>query len=158
MPCSAFAVSWQPPTSSCTDSPACGHGPEVGHLVAEGKRVEWNGVDVVAATGDEGRRLRRQRRSLWLTYAIAGRIIEEPTWALDLTTKNIECMQAATKGRPLRWLDEWSRMLQGPLERLLLDFTSPSPRGRELRQNAPFAGVLDDAERLNILARWKEST
>ena len=50
------------------------------------------------------------------------------------------------------WLQEWARLLDGPLVELLTALTSPTPRSRELRQNSPFAGVLTDAERLAVLA------
>lgn len=100
---------------------------------------------------------RDQRRSLWLSYAVAGRIVEDPQRARLLAVANLEQMAAASRGRPSRWLAEWSDLLAGPLERLLRDYTSHSPRGRELRQNAPFAGLLTDAERAAVLENWKRS-
>ena len=100
---------------------------------------------------------RDQRRSLWLAYAIAGRIVEDPQQARLLAEANLEQMAAASKGRPSRWLAEWANLLSGTLERLLYDYTSHSPRGRELRQNAPFAGLLSSAERAAVLENWKRS-
>lgn len=100
---------------------------------------------------------RDQRRSLWLSYAIAGRIVEDPQKAAVVAEANLQQMTTASKGRPSRWAAEWAELLAGPLERLLHDYTSPSPRGRELRQNAPFAGLLTDTERAKILANWKRS-
>jgi excisionase family DNA binding protein len=100
---------------------------------------------------------RDQRRSLWLAYAIAGRIVEDPQRARLLAAANLEQMAVASKGRPARWVAEWADLLSGPLERLLHDYTSHSPRGRELRQIAPFAGLLTDAERAAVLENWKHS-
>lgn len=100
---------------------------------------------------------RDQRRSLWLAYAVAGRIVEDPQRARLLAAANLEQMASASKGRPSRWLAEWANLLAGPLERLLDHYTSRSPRGRELRQNAPFAGLLTDTERAAVLENWKRS-
>ena len=103
------------------------------------------------------RMTRDQRRSLWLAYAVAGRIVEDPLEARAVAAANLEKMSTASKGRPSRWLDEWAELLDGPLDRLLYDYTSRSPRSRELRQNAPFAGLLSDAEREKVLTSWKRS-
>ncbi|HXH59413.1 hypothetical protein [Iamia sp.] len=51
----------------------------------------------------------------------------------------------------VRWLEEWARLLDGPIEKALATLTSISPGARELRQNNPFAGVLPDETRQPIL-------
>jgi hypothetical protein len=56
----------------------------------------------------------------------------------------------------VRWLDEWERLLHGSLIQLLTQLTSPSPKGRELRQNSPFAGVVDEQTRSQVLEAWAE--
>jgi hypothetical protein len=48
-------------------------------------------------------------------------------------------------------LQQWQVLLDGPLDDLLEVLTSPTPRARELRQNAPFADVLSDEERAAVL-------
>jgi len=48
-------------------------------------------------------------------------------------------------------------LLDGPIEQLVQDYTSPSLRGRKLRQNAPFAGLVTDNERVSVLEAWKRS-
>ncbi len=98
---------------------------------------------------------RDQRRSLWLAHAIAGRIVENPERALEVGASNLERMSQSARGSAARWLSEWEQLLAGPIERLIMEYTSPSPRGRELRQNAPFAGLLTDGERQNVLASWR---
>jgi len=100
---------------------------------------------------------RDQQRSLWLAYAVAGRIAQDPPHALELATKNLATMTSASRGRRSRWLEEWAALIDGPIDRLLLDYTSPTPRGRELRQNAPYAGLLSESEREMVLAGWKQS-
>jgi hypothetical protein len=62
-------------------------------------------------------------------------------------------MRASTAGGSSAvWLDEWERLLDGPLPELLTALTSPSPPSRELRQMTPFAGVLTVEERQRVLA------
>jgi len=56
----------------------------------------------------------------------------------------------------VQWLDEWERLIRGPAHRLLTELTAPSPKGRELRQNMPFAGVVDDEERRKVLEAWSK--
>lgn len=99
---------------------------------------------------------RDQRRSLWLAYAIAGRLVADPTTALETARTNLEAMRQSARGRTLSWLDEWERLLNGPLPAVLDAMTSRSPHGRDLRQNSPFAGVLSEAERAEVLEAWKK--
>ena len=98
---------------------------------------------------------RDQRRSLWLAYAVAGRIVADPNKAGRLAFENLERMRTTSRGQARRWLDEWERLLHGPVDKLLAALVSPSPKGRELRQNSPFAGVLSEAERADVLAAWQ---
>ena len=65
-------------------------------------------------------------------------------------------MRRTSRGQPRRWLEEWDQLLDGPLERLLSVLTSLSPRARELRQNSPFAGLLLEGERKQVLLAWRE--
>ena len=92
-----------------------------------------------------------QRRSLYLAYAVAGKLVQDPG-LVDVARQNLERMRDRhTRGRPAQWLRQWQELLDGPLDQLLMALTSPSQRSRELRQNSPFAGVLTDAERLAAL-------
>jgi hypothetical protein len=54
---------------------------------------------------------------------------------------------ASPRGSARVWLDEWDKLLEGPISRTLETLTSRTQRARELRQNSPFAGVLTDQER-----------
>ena len=98
---------------------------------------------------------RDQRRSLWLAYAVAGRIVADPNEATRLAFENLERMRTTSRGQARRWLDEWERLLRGPVDKLLATLVSSSPKSRELRQNSPFAGVLSGAERAELLAAWQ---
>jgi excisionase family DNA binding protein len=111
--------------------------------------------DVEAIRTRTQRLTRDQRRSLWLAYAVAGRIVADPARAKKLARANLERMRASTRGQARRWLDEWDGLLNGPIDNLLATFVSPSPKGRELRQNSPFAGLLTESARTEVLDAWK---
>jgi excisionase family DNA binding protein len=111
--------------------------------------------DVEAIRTRTNRLTRDQQRSLWLAYATAGEIVKDPLLAIDLAEKNLKDMRQASRGQTRRWLEEWEKLLGGPIERLLQALVSPSPKSRELRQNSPFAGLLSTKERALVLDAWR---
>lgn len=111
--------------------------------------------DIEALRNRTERLTRDQQRSLWLAYAVAGRIVSDPARAFRIARHNLSTMQPVVRGSAANWLDEWHRLLDGPVERLLTEYTSRNLRGRELRQHSPFATVLTDHERANVLAQWR---
>lgn len=113
--------------------------------------------DVEAIRTRTQRLTRDQRRSLWLAYAVAAQVVEDPGRALAAARANLARMRKAARGQAKRWLDEWERLLDGPVEDVLDSLTSRSPKGRELRQNSPFAGLLSDEERARVLAAWRST-
>lgn len=113
-------------------------------------------VDVESLRDRTLRLTRDQRRSLWLGFAIAGRVVADPHGARSVARRNVRMMRANARGQALSWLDEWDRLLDAPVEELLAALTSRSPRSRDLRQNSPFAGVLSESERERVLASWSE--
>jgi len=119
------------------------------------RRVKRSDVEALRARTQ--RLTRDQRRSLWLAYATAGRIVEDPESARSLALTNLERMRATSRGQARRWIDDWDHLLQGSIDRLLMVLVSPSPQSRELRQNSPFAGLLDETERSRILHAWERS-
>lgn len=121
--------------------------------VGRHRRVRRGDVDALRTRTD--RLTRDQRRSLWLAYATAGRIVEDPDRARAIGRGNLTKMRSATRGQARRWLDEWTRLLDGPVDRMLDALTSRTPRGRELRQNAPFAGLVNASQRERALASWR---
>lgn len=98
---------------------------------------------------------RDQRRSLWPADATAGKIAVDPDGCLEIARKNLRAMRTRSRGESRKWLDEWERLLDGSIDRLLDVCTSRSLRGRELRQNSPFAGVLGPDERERALEAWQ---
>jgi len=100
---------------------------------------------------------RDQLRSLWLSQAVAGALVRDPEVVLALAHQNLPRMREVSgRGQGGRWLDEWKQLLDGPVEGVLEALTSRSPRSRELRQNSPFAGVLDADDRLKVLEAYHQ--
>ena len=98
---------------------------------------------------------RDQERSLWLGHAIAGKLVTNPAGVLGRARANLARLQDLhPRGQARRWLDEWGRLLSGSPAAVLDALTSRSLRARELRQNSPFAGVLSDEERQQVLAAF----
>ena len=122
--------------------------------VGKHRRVRLGDIDAIRTRTD--RMTRDQKRSLWLAYAVAGRIVADPVRARSLARANLDRMRRTSRGQPRRWLEEWDQLLEGPLERLLSVLTSLSPRARELRQNSPFAGLLLEGEHKQVLLAWRE--
>ena len=109
--------------------------------------------DVEALQAGTRRMTRDQRRSLWLGHAIAGKLVTDPQRTLSVARENLARLQEANpRGGTARRLAEWQRLLDGSAREILDALTSSSPRARELRQNTPFAGVLSDEERQQVLA------
>jgi excisionase family DNA binding protein len=111
--------------------------------------------DVDAVRNRTARMTRDQLRSLWLSHAVAGYVVRDPERTLGLARRNLDAMLAlAARGSAKVWLSEWKQLLDGPVEGVLETLTSRSPRARELRQNTPFAGVLSERERREVLSGY----
>ena len=111
--------------------------------------------DLEALTSRTERLRREDRRSLWLAYATAGKIVSDPSVTIERARHQIDLMRPTARGQARLWIDDWSQLLDGPIETLLATLTDPSLRGREMRQNSPFAGLLNDDERAAIIAHWR---
>ena len=115
-------------------------------MVGRHRRVTRH--DVEALRAGTRRWTRDQLRSLWLSHAVAARLVEDPQGVLARARINLKRMFAdSARGSTKIWLKKWEQLLEGPIEGVLDALTSRSPISRELRQNSPFAGVLSDAER-----------
>jgi excisionase family DNA binding protein len=115
-------------------------------------------ADVEALRTRTQRLTRDQERSLWLGYATAGKLVADPAAVVEKARHNLARLRVVhTRGASRRWLDEWERLLSGPVDRVLDVLTSRTPRARELRQNSPFAGVLTEAERRSVLSAFNSA-
>jgi len=112
--------------------------------------------DVEALRTRTTRLTRDQMLSLWLSHAVAGRLVQDPDGTLRSARQNLTRMLAGSaRGSAKVWLQQWVDLLGGPIEDVLEALTSRSPRSRELRQNSPFAGVLTDQQRQTALRAFK---
>ncbi len=111
-------------------------------------------ADASRVVHDRTRMSRDQRRSLWLAHAIAGELVARPDFVIERARHNLRAVQV--KGARA-WNEEWQRLLDGPIEPILSALTSTSLRSRELRQNSPFAGVLTDERRNEVLTAFSNS-
>jgi excisionase family DNA binding protein len=122
-------------------------------FVTTGTHRRVRRADVEALRTRTQRLTRDQNRSLWLGYAIAGKLVADPSGVSEKARKNLALLKRVhSGGSSSRWLAEWEKLLDGPEEGVLEVLTSRTPRARELRQNSPFAGVLTEQERRKALA------
>lgn len=99
---------------------------------------------------------RPARRNLWLHHAVAGRVVTRPDSAMGKARESLRRLIAEhPRGRVRRRLRGREALLDGPLDEILAVLTSASPEAVELRQNSPFAGVLDEQERAATLAAFR---
>jgi len=117
------------------------------------RRVRQSDIDAMRTRTE--RLTRDQERSLWIAYAVAGHIANNPSTALVLARKNLKIMRQSSRGQARIWLDEWEKLVDGPVEDLLAILTSRSPKARELRQNSPFSGLLTEEQRHQVIEAWK---
>jgi excisionase family DNA binding protein len=124
-------------------------------FVTTGSHRRIRRADVEALLTRTQRLTRDQRRSLWLGYAAAGKLVADPPGVMRKARHNLaQLREAHSRGASRRWLDEWESLLSGPMDRVLEALTSRTPRARELRQNSPFAGVLTEMERQSVLSAF----
>jgi excisionase family DNA binding protein len=96
--------------------------------------------------------IRQRLRSLWLHRAVAGRVAADPQGAIVIARSNLERARTIhPRSRP--WIEAWEAIIRDP-ELLMATLTSTDEQAHELRQNTPFAGVLDESERSRILVAF----
>lgn len=117
------------------------------------RRVRQGDIDAMRTRTE--RLTRDQERSLWIAYAVAGHIVNNPFTVLVLARNNLKVMRQSSRGQARIWLNEWEKLVEGPVEDLLAMLTSRSPKARELRQNSPFSGLLAEEQRIQVLEAWK---
>ncbi len=126
--------------------------------VTVGRHRRVSRRDVEAVRAGTRRWTRDQLKSLWLSHAVAGRLVEDPQGVLARARNNVARMFAdSARGSARVWLETWQQLLDGPVEGVLEALTSRSPISRELRQNSPFAGVLTDEQRQAALTGFSRA-
>jgi excisionase family DNA binding protein len=124
-------------------------------LVGRHRRIRRSDVEL-ARSGSQ-RLSRDQRRSLWIGTAVAGKLVTDPTRVLTQARENLARMRAQhRRGQAQRWLKDWEHLLNGPLEAVVEVLTAKTPYAREMRQNSPFANVLTQNERLQVIDNFTQ--
>lgn len=100
---------------------------------------------------------REQHRQLWMHQAMLTHLLTHPEEVMDLARKNIDRWQPMhrTDGKTAEYLHAWKKVLDDGLGATVEMMTSTSPRACELRQNSPFAGVLNQEERVQALRSFR---
>jgi excisionase family DNA binding protein len=127
-------------------------------FVTAGTHRRIRRADVEALRTRTQRLTRDQRRSLWLGYAVAGKLVANPSGVIRKGRETVKNLKGGPlRGAGRRWVSEWERLLDGPIDGVLDTLTSRAPRARELRQNTPFAGVLTEQERRELLDTFESA-
>lgn len=101
---------------------------------------------------------RNQEKSLWLHRAVLGALMMDPGLVLQSAKDNIARWKSVHRpdGQSVRYLDEWSAVIEGGVDRVAAALTGTDERSCELRQNSPFASVLADEQRQQILRSFQK--
>jgi hypothetical protein len=93
-------------------------------------------------------------RSLAFGRAIADRLITHPE-LIDQARHTLKRWMATCSSRSKGTLEEWRSVLDGPVEEVVALLTDAGERATRLRQSNPFAGLLPEAERNEILRQFE---
>ena len=112
------------------------------------RRVRRSAVDAIKAGAEMMRP--EAEKSLWLGYAVAGKVVRDVSRAQEVVRLNVGKSRPVVRGAAVKWLDEWLRLAEEDIPGLLAMLVSSSDLAIEMRQNTPFAGLLTDNERLAV--------
>ena len=101
---------------------------------------------------------REEEKSLRLHQALLTQMLAEPDAVISKARDNLDRWTGLHRpdGMTVRYFEEWKRVLDGGLDAIVDVVNSPAQKARELRQNSPFAGVLSDETRLQVLQTFKD--
>ncbi len=122
-------------------------------FVGAHRRIPSAEVDRVS----RGATLTREReKSLWLHRAVVGDLVRDPDRVIETAASNLERWKSmhSTTGVTSTYLQKWTEVLDSGLDAIIETLTSTTGTAAELRQNTPFAGVLDDETRRTVLKNF----
>jgi excisionase family DNA binding protein len=101
---------------------------------------------------------REEEKSLRLHQALLTPMLAEPDVVISKARHNLDRWHSMHRpdGMTVRYLEAWARVLDGGLDAIVDTMISPSQEARELRQNSPFAGVLPEETRLQVLRNFRD--
>jgi excisionase family DNA binding protein len=112
--------------------------------------------DVEALLRPKQQLTRDQLKALWLHRAVAGRLVTSPDEVLDKARVNLDrLLRQHRKTMTEVWLKRWQDAVNEGAEAVLEVLTSQDPDAVELRQNSPFAGVLPEPQRQQVLESFR---
>jgi len=99
---------------------------------------------------------REQEKSLWLHRALLAYLLVDPNQALAKAHEQIMRWRSVHRsdGMTDHWLGSWDNILEGGIESVVDTLTSRSSQAVELRANSPFAGLLPDDVRRDVLSAF----
>lgn len=100
---------------------------------------------------------REARKSLWLHRAVLGALASRPEAVLATARANLSAWKLVHRGDGMsaQYLAEWEGILDSGVDAVAQTLTSTAGRSVELRQNSPFAGVLAEEERREVLRAFR---
>jgi excisionase family DNA binding protein len=106
-----------------------------------------------------GNRLtREEEKSLRLHQALLTPMLAEPDAVISKARDNLGRWQSMHRSDAMtaRYFEKWRQVLDSGLDAIVDAVISPSPEARELRQNSPFAGVLPDETRRQVIRAFND--
>jgi excisionase family DNA binding protein len=101
---------------------------------------------------------RAELEHLWLHQAIAAKFQADRTAVVAAATSNLQRLRRlGPAGAEWAWLDRWEVLLETDPDAVMEALTSPAHYAVQMRRASPFAGVLSDVERRDVLAALSES-
>lgn len=99
---------------------------------------------------------RDQERALWLHRALLPPLLTDSDEVLRRARANLDQLRRVhPRGMTAHWLREWEKVVRHGVDAVADAFTSPSPHAVELRQNSPFAGVMSQQTRADVLTAFR---
>src|SRR3954454_16522668 len=133
----------------------CGRGDLPFVMVGKHRRVERSAVEALLRPE---KLTRDQLKSLWLHQAVAGSLVADPEAVLGKAAENLDRLLVQHQGTMTEfWLLRWREKLSEGPGAVLKTLTSENPESVELRQNSPFAGVLSQPQRQQVLKSFARS-
>ena len=123
-------------------------------VVGAQRRIRRSDVEALIRPGLS----QEESQSLWLHQAVAGKVVQNPAAILAAAAINLRRLRRLhPEGSAWEWLDRWEIVLDEGAEALLDALTSSAEYAVELRRSSPFAGILTEVERRQVLDAFAES-
>lgn len=92
---------------------------------------------------------REERFPYELHVLLAAKFHEQPERLRGIARSNIEKMRQTPRAAIAeRWLKRWEELLELPVNEIEQEMLKDTDEGRDMRQISPFAGALDNGERM----------